>query len=140
VTNHERGARLLSGARRTAAEMVEAIAAGDWNQAARRAQEVVELASKALLNEMGIDVPKIHDPAPLLARVLSERRIFTDEAFLAWLTALSARLADLRSPAFYQEIVVSEAEARAGVEGAHRILEFIEDLMRRLARPDAPDR
>lgn len=40
-----------------------------------------------------------------------------------------------RSPAFYQEIVVSDAEARDAVDGAERVLAFGRDLLARLRRP-----
>jgi hypothetical protein len=45
-----------------------------------------------------------------------------------------ARLAQIRAPAFYQEIAVSENEAGAAVEGAERVLAFGRDLLARLRR------
>ena len=132
MTNHERADRLLSDARDIAAEMHRALDRTAWNLAVRRAQEVVELVGKALLSEMGVDTPKTHDPGRMLAEVLRERGLVTDETRLAWLTALSAHLSALRGPAFYQGIIVNEADARAAVEGADRVLAFGEDLAVRL--------
>jgi hypothetical protein len=57
-----------------------------------------------------------------------------DPEFLTWLTALSAQLAEIRAPAFYQEIQVSEADARTVAEGADRVLAFGRELIARLGR------
>jgi HEPN domain-containing protein len=51
VTNGERADRLVGEARHIAGEMKRALDDEAWNLATRRAQEVLELAIKALLNE-----------------------------------------------------------------------------------------
>jgi HEPN domain-containing protein len=132
VTNGERADQLFSEARRVAAEMRTALEPGGWNLALRRAQEVIELVIKAVLNEMGVESPRVHDPAPLFVDVIRARRVETDPAFLEWLKGLSADLANLRAPAFYQEIAVSEAKALDAVRGAERVLEFGGELLARL--------
>ena len=53
MTNHERADRLLAEAAAIAEEARHAVERRRWNLAARRAQEVVELIVKGLLNEMG---------------------------------------------------------------------------------------
>ena len=55
MTNGERADRLLGEARQIAGEMKRALDDEAWNLATRRAQEVLELAIKALLNEMSVD-------------------------------------------------------------------------------------
>jgi HEPN domain-containing protein len=132
VTNGERADRLIGEARQIADEMKRALDVEAWNLASRRAQEVLELAIKALLNEMGVDYPKTHDPAPLFVRAIRTRGIDVDVGLLEFFTALSEELAKIRSPAFYQETVVTDAQARNWVERVERALQFAEDLLRRL--------
>jgi HEPN domain-containing protein len=132
VTSGERAELLLAEAVRVAREMRVALEPGGWNLAVRRAQEVVELVAKALLNAMGIDYPRTHDPAPVLVEAIRTRGLEADETLLGWLRGLSAHLADIRSPAFYQEIAVAETEAREAAEGAERVLAFGRDLLDRL--------
>ena len=132
MTNHERADQLLAEAAEIAGDMRRALERGGWNLAARRAQEVIELVVKGLLNEMGVEYPRTHDPAPVLVETIRRRQVKTDAAFLDWLTAQSGQLAKIRGPAFYLEIEVGEAEARSAVEAADRVLAFGQDLLRRL--------
>ena len=132
MTNGERADRLLEEARRIGIEMRQALEPGGWNLALRRAQEVIELVVKALLSEMSIDYPKSHDPAPVLVTAIRARGLDVDAGFLQWLKALSAKLEEIRSPAFYQEIEVTEPQARDAVRDAERVLEFGRDLLARL--------
>ncbi len=134
MTNHERADLLFSEAPGIAEDMRRALERGRWNLAARRAQEVVELVVKGLLSEMGVEYPRTHDAAPVLAETIRQRRLEVDQTFLDWLSGLSARLAELRGPAFYHETEVSEVEARTGVEAADRVLEFGRELFERLKR------
>ena len=129
MTNGERAARLIREARRVAAEMRSDMEAGDWNLSACRAQEVVELVIKAILAALSVDYPRTHDPAPVLAQAMRARGLEVDPAVLEWLLPLSARLAEIRGPAFYQEIDVSEVEARTVVQGAERVLDFGRGLL-----------
>lgn len=103
-----------------------------WNLAVRRAQEVVELTTKALLNQMGVEVPKTHDPVPALLQAIADRRLALDATFLEWLRDFSARLAGLRGPAFYQETDVAETEARDAAAGAERVLASGRTILDRL--------
>lgn len=47
-----------------------------WSDVVREAQELVELALKAMLREVGIDPPKWHDVGPIL---LQQARLFPNE-------------------------------------------------------------
>ncbi len=114
MTNGERADRLYGEARQIAGEMNRALEDEAWNLATRRAQEVLELAIKALLNEMGVDYPKTHDPAPVFAHAIRTRGIEIEAGVLDSLTALSQELAKVRSPAFYQETLVTEARRGTG--------------------------
>jgi len=132
VTNRERADQLLAEAAEIAGDMRRALDRGGWNLAARRAQEVIELVVKGLLNEMGVEYPRTHDPAPVLVESIRRRQVKTDAAFLDWLTTRSGQLAKIRGPAFYLEIKVVEAEARSAVEAANRVLIFGQEFLRRL--------
>ena len=132
MTNGERADRLVREAQQIAGEMQRALADEAWNLATRRAQEALELTIKALLNEMSVDYPKIHDPAPVFAQAIRARGIAVDVGFLDSLAALSQELATIRGPAFYQEIVVTDAQARDWVQRVERALQLGEDLLRRL--------
>jgi HEPN domain-containing protein len=134
LTNGERADRLYREARQISGEMRRALADEGWNLATRRAQEALELAIKALLGEMTVDYPKIHDPAPVFIRAIGAHGIEVDAAALDSLAALSQELASIRGPAFYQETVISEAQARDWVQRVERALEFTEELLRRLRR------
>ena len=132
MTNGERADRLLAEAQAVAGELSDAIAGGRWNLATRRAQEIVELVVKGLLNEMGTEYPRAHDVVPTFVDTTRQRGLEVDPAFLDWLRALSSRLTELRGPAFYHEIGMAEAEARAAAAGAERVLVFGRDFLGRL--------
>ena len=134
MTNGERADQLLADADAIAREMRLALGDQRWNLAARRAQEVVELVAKGLINQMGVEYPRTHDPVPALIDALRERHIDADAAFLEWLRGFSRELAELRGPAFYQEITVAEERARLAVNGAERVVEFGRALVGRLRR------
>ena len=134
MTNGERADRLVREARQIAGEMSRALDDEAWNLATRRAQEALELAIKALLNEMSVEYPKTHDPAPVFAQATRTRGIGVDEAVLDAMMALSKELAKIRGPAFYQETIVTDAQARDWVQRVERALQFAEDLLRRLRK------
>jgi HEPN domain-containing protein len=137
VTNGERADRLVAEARQIAREMRVALNDEAWNLATRRAQEALELAIKALLNEMSVDYPKTHDPAPVFAEAVRRRGIDIDAGVLDAMTSLSQELAKIRGPAFYQETVVTDAQARDWVQRVERALQFGEDFLQRLRRRSA---
>jgi HEPN domain-containing protein len=94
----------------------------------------LELAIKALLNEMSLEHPKVHDAVPVFAQAIRTRGIAVDAGVLDSLTLLSQELAKIRGPAFYQETVVTDAQARDWVQRVERALRFAGDLLRRLRR------
>jgi HEPN domain-containing protein len=135
LTNAERADRLLAIAGAVGDEMRLAAGHGHWNLAVRRAQEVVELTAKGLLNEMGFEYPRSHDPIPELIAMLRQRGLDLDPALADWWRDFSSELADVRAPAFYQEISVHEGQARTAVAGAEKVLTLAADLLVRLRRP-----
>ena len=117
MSNGERGRKLLAAAREHLAEMEGALSRSSWNIAVRRAQEVVELALKAVLTYLCIDYPKVHDAAALFVATLAARQMSLSEAEAADVHAVSAR----RAPAFYFEYDEEPAGARRAAAGARRI-------------------
>ena len=134
MTNGERADRLVREARQIAGEMRRSLDDEAWNLTTRRAQEALELAIKALLNEMSVDYPKTHDPAPVFAQAIRTRGISVDADVLDSLTTLSQELAKIRGPAFYQETLVTDAQARDWVQRVERALQFAEDLLGQLRK------
>jgi HEPN domain-containing protein len=118
VTNRERADELFAEAQDILEDALRATEQRRWNRAARRAQEVVELVLKALLNEMGVDYPRSHDVAPAFRRAVRERQLEVDQGFLGWLDEISDRLAEIRGPAFYHEVEIAEREAREAAAAA----------------------
>lgn len=132
MTNRERADQLFAEASGIIEDMRRALQRARWNLATRRAQEVIELIVKGFLNEMGVEYPRTHDAAAMLAETVRQRQLETDQAFLDWLIMMSARLAQLRGPAFYHEIEIDEAEARAAADAADRVLAFGQSFLARL--------
>ena len=135
MTNGERADRLLEEAVAVGDELRGALARGRWNLVVRRAQEIVEFVIKALLNEMSVEYPRTHDAVPLLVQALARRKIEVDREFVNWLSGFSSELAEIRSPAFYHEIVVAESRALEAASGAERVLAFGREFIVRLRRP-----
>ena len=134
MTNGERADRLVREARQIAGEMKRSLDDEAWNLGTRRAQEGLELVIKALLNEMSVDYPKTHDPAPVFAQAIRARAIAVDVGVLDSLMTLSQELAKIMGPAFYQETLVTDAQARDWVQRVERALQFAEDLLGQLRK------
>lgn len=98
-----------------------AIARGSWNITVRHAQEVVELALKAVLGYLCVDYPKVHDTADVFVEALDRRQMGLSADEAADVRAVSSRLAEKRAPAFYFEYDEDATAARAAAEDARRI-------------------
>ncbi len=138
MTNREQADRLISEAGDIREELSRLLSRGVWNLVVRRAQEVIELALKALMIEMGVDYPKTHDVAPLFARTVRARGAAVDEPTLTWLQQASARLARARGPAFYLETDFTDRDAKDAAGDADRVMTFARDFLKKL-RGGAPD-
>lgn len=130
MTNSQRASQLLAEGEAILKEAKSLFERQIWNLCIRRCQEVVELILKAMLIQMGKDYPKIHDVAPLVVRTLEAMDLEPDAEFSEWLLSFSATLAARRAPAFYFERDYSQAEAEESLEGAHKLLEFVESFFR----------
>lgn len=74
-----------------------------WSDVIREAQELVELALKAMLRQVGVDPPKWHDVGPIL---LQEAALFPGpiRSEIGRLAEISAQLRRERERAFYGDI------------------------------------
>jgi hypothetical protein len=102
-----------------------------WSDVVREAQELVELALKAMLRRVGVDPPKWHDVGSLL---LTHSELFSEglRSDLPRLAEISKWLRKEREFAFYGDIdfIPTEEYGRAEAERA------IEDARWALARAE----
>lgn len=107
---------------------------GDYSDVVREAQEIVELALKAMLRWAGIDPPKWHDVGPAL---LAYRELFPQEVQgeLEGLARISAWLRKERELSFYGDVdfipteEYDEGTAREAFEGARKAVEVAQKLI-----------
>jgi HEPN domain-containing protein len=136
VTNQERGNKLLA----SAMELEMELKRGSWNLAVRRAQEVVELALKGLINLMGVEYPRTHDVSPVLAELLPQHLPDVPQTVVAEIQHISRTLTRKRAPAFYFEQDESETTAREAAASAHKVLQWSIEWQKRLVAPEPPSR
>lgn len=74
-----------------------------WSDVVREAQELVELALKAMLREVGVDPPKWHDVGPILIEQ-AERFPDATRAQLSELARISHWLRKEREFSFYGDV------------------------------------
>jgi HEPN domain-containing protein len=132
MNNRERADFLLREAGENLDEAFNACEDGSWNRVIRRSQEAVELALKALFKLVNVEYPKVHDVAPVLEKVLTEKDIVVDHATMDKVKMISKSLAEKRAPAFYGEQMYSQNEALEAKEGAKEVVSFAKDLAKTL--------
>jgi HEPN domain-containing protein len=101
-----------------------------WADVVRESQEVVELALKALLRARGVDVPRVHDVAPILH---AERARLPGALapFIGELADASRQLRRDRELAFYgaEDLTPGEFYTRADADRAlgyaRRVVELV---------------
>jgi HEPN domain-containing protein len=99
-----------------------------YSDVVREAQEIVELAQKAMLRQIGIDPPKWHDVGMI---ILEHREKFPDDVrgSLEELSKISKWLRTERELSFYGDIdfiptdEYSEEDAIKAIEGARRVVD-----------------
>lgn len=121
----------LAQARRILVEAGRYHADGDWHLVVRRCQETVELALKAVLRYVGLEVPHVHDVGVILAEH-AERLPPAMRGEVERLVSISRRLRREREISFYGD---DELEApperlysRADGEAALHDARFVVDL------------
>lgn len=105
-----------------------------YSDVVREAQEVVELALKGLLREIGIDPPKQHDVGDLVVEY-RDRLVPDVEAQADKLAAISKRLRRERELAFYGDVdFIPTAEydlddARRALDEARSVVEAVRRMV-----------
>jgi HEPN domain-containing protein len=105
-----------------------------WSDVVREAQELVELALKAMLREVGVDPPHWHDVGPVL---LEQKHLFSAsvQTVLSELARISKWLRKEREFAFYGDIdfipteQYSKEDADRAVTDALRVLETAKQMI-----------
>jgi HEPN domain-containing protein len=105
-----------------------------WSDVVREAQELVELATKAMLRQAGIDPPKWHDVGPVL---IEQAALFPDEvrARLPQVAEASRWLRKEREFAFYGDIdfvptrEYSAADAQRAIDAAQLVLDAAREFI-----------
>ena len=130
MTNVDRASELFAEAAAVLQEARGAAAGGRNNLALRRAQEVIELAEKAVLLWSGRAYPKNHDVGEAVVAALANQRKQLDTEFADWLMATSTDLARKRAPAFYGEAHFDAEDAAEAVAAAERIYAWAQGVMK----------
>jgi len=105
-----------------------------WSDVVREAQELVELALKGMLRQVGIDPPRWHDVGPVLIDA-SERFPEAVRAELPIIAEASRWLRKERELAFYGEVDViptrayGRPEAERALDDARRVFVVAERLI-----------
>ena len=100
MTNREMAEAHLRQAQEILLEAQGLMGRGVWNLVVRRAQEAVELALKAALRAVGVEVPKIHDVGTMLEDYAA-RFPAAAHGDVGRLASISRRLTRERELSFY---------------------------------------
>lgn len=126
MTNREAGERLVREAQGIFQRDLQAAwNERDYNLVVRRAQEVVEIGLKGALRVLGVDYPKVHAVGPVFVEQMRRKGGRIPEETLTDIQRISAWLAGARGPAFYQERVYAEADARRALSEAGFVLDEV---------------
>jgi len=140
VTSEELAHAYLQKARARLGALAHLRDAGDHSDVIREAQELVELALKAMLRAIGIEPPRLHDVGPLL--VEHEARFPLDlRSSLGRAAQVSGRLRQDRERAFCGDVdfipteEYTQEEAAQAYDDAASVLQLARDAVGRLGRP-----
>jgi HEPN domain-containing protein len=136
MTNREMAQSYLAQAEEILQEVESVYRRGAWNLVVRRSQEVVELALKAALRAVGVEVPHIHD----VGIILKDHREKFPEPFrqeIDRIASISRRLRREREVSFYGDEQIGappqrlyvEADARMALEDARYVWEHCQKLV-----------
>lgn len=127
MTNIESGEELLAKARFILENDLRAAhGKGNYPMCVRRAQEVVELSTKAFIKYAGGEYPKVHDPSDVFTDLVRKHMPDTEEELLIRIQTISSFLAQNRAPAFYAERSYSSEEADRAAADARFVFIFVE--------------
>lgn len=111
-----------------------------YSDVVREAQEVVELAMKATLREVGIEPPKFYDVGQFLLENV-EKFSAEVQPSLERLAKISAYLRKERELSFYGDIdfIPTERYTKEDAEKAKQDAVFVVSVAVRIGRPTRPD-
>jgi HEPN domain-containing protein len=133
MTNKEIGMKLIEKAGKIRErDLNGAWSARDYNMTVRRAQEVVELALKGVLEFLGVDYPKIHDVGHIFAEQVVRKSFPIKEDILERIQEISFWLGKERAPSFYLERDYTEEDARKAFKDANFVYEEIKTALEKL--------
>lgn len=104
--------------------------AGDYNMTVRRAQEVVELTLKGVLEILGVDYPKIHDVGPIFAEQVIRKSFPIQKDVLENIKEISFWLGESRAPSFYFEQEYTKEDAQKAFEDANFVYKKIKSVLK----------
>jgi hypothetical protein len=109
-----------------------------WSDVVREAQELVELALKAMLREVGVDPPKWHDVGPILIEQ-AERFPDATRAQLSELARISHWLRKEREFSFYGDVDFIPTEQYSAQDADRAIVDatYVLDAAKRLIEDHA---
>lgn len=137
TTNKEIGMKLIEKAGEIMhRDLNGAWMACDYNMTVRRAQEVVELALKGVLEILGIDYPKIHDVGSLFAEHAKKKSFPVKNNILDRIREISFWLSEARAPSFYLERDYTEADAQKAFEDANFVYKEIKSALKTMEKGD----
>lgn len=111
MTNREMAEAHLRQAQEILLEAQGLVARGVWNLVVRRAQEATELALKAALRGVGVEVPKVHDVGVTL-KDYANRFPDVSQEQVDRLASISRRLSRERELSFYGDEATGAAPQR----------------------------
>lgn len=133
MTNVSLAQSYLFKARKRLKALIVLLEEEDYSDVVREAQEVVELALKGMLRQVGVDPPKWHD----VGRVLLEyQELFPEEVRgeLKRLAAISKWLRKERELSFYGDVdfIPTEEYDREEAERAIKEATFVVEVARKV--------
>ena len=121
MTNSSLAGSYLTKARARLKTLPVLLAERAYSDVLREAQELVELALKGMLRQVGVEPPKWHDVGPLLLEHAT--RFPQSPAELERLAKISARLRKEREFAFYGDIDFIPTERYSAQDGERAVRE-----------------
>ena len=107
----------------------------DYSDVVREAQEITELALKAMLRAVGIDPPKWHDVGPLLLEHASLFDVSIQQD-LPELAEISKKLRKEREFSFYgaEDFIPTEEyskeDAEEAIRWAHQVVQLVQKVVK----------
>lgn len=110
----------------------------DYNMTVRRAQEAVELVLKGALKMLGVDYPRVHNPAPVFSEQVKQKLEAVEPETLDRIEEVSLWLSQARAPSFYFERDYGEEDAQQAYRDASFVVEETKKIVDSIQPPNSP--